>query len=110
MLDLIYTRRPYQLALAAADCHTISQDKPQQGILQCGFDAEGETVFGQVSFTMSCISDESDIVITQAYFVIESESLTGISQPMRFTVEIADLDKLDFDSVKLREKNRVSWL
>ncbi|MCW8330970.1 M14 family metallopeptidase [Photobacterium sp. SDRW27] len=103
-LDLIYTRRPYQVALAATDCHTISQSEPQQGVLRCGFDTEGKTVFGQVAFSLSCISDDIEIVITQAYFVIESESLHGISQPMRFTVEIAELDDLDVDSVKQREK------
>ncbi|MGR5145251.1 M14 family zinc carboxypeptidase [Photobacterium alginatilyticum] len=103
-LDLIYTRRPYQLALAASDCHTISQGKLQQGELQCGFDSEGGTVFGLVAFSLSCISDESDIVITQAYFAIESESLSGVSQPMRFTAEIAELDDLNFCSVKHREK------
>ncbi|WP_064609532.1 M14 family zinc carboxypeptidase [Photobacterium sp. J15] len=103
-LDLIYTRRPYHVALAATDCHTISRNEPQQGVLQCGFDEHGDTVFGQMGFSLSCISDAKDIVITQAYFAIESESLPEEAQPMRFTVEIAELENPDYDSVKQREK------
>ncbi|MDO6496768.1 M14 family zinc carboxypeptidase [Photobacterium sanguinicancri] len=103
-LDLIYTRKPYQVALSATDCHTIEREAHYPAELRSGFDYQGETVFGQVGFSLSCISNSVDIAITQAYFEIESGSQIGLDQPMRFTVEMAELDNLDYYSVKNREK------
>ncbi|MGF1700177.1 peptidase [Photobacterium makurazakiensis] len=103
-LEIIYTRRPYHVAVVPSEYHTVSQSGVEASVLRCGFDKNGEREFGQVAFPLDCIGDQSDIVITQAYLEIESESLNGISQPMRFVVDLAELDELSLDSVLNREK------
>ncbi|WP_305405708.1 M14 family metallopeptidase [Photobacterium leiognathi] len=104
-LEVIYTKKTSRVAISASDCHTFTlQEPPQKNVIQCGFDSDENTVFGQVMFSLDCLNREQDIVITQAYFEIEHEQSREISQPMRFTVDIAEIDNLDFDSVKNREK------
>ncbi|PSV45227.1 M14 family zinc carboxypeptidase [Photobacterium indicum] len=102
-LDLIYHRRPNALTCNATVCHTVSHIGVTQGELQSGFDADGQRIFGHVEFMLPQLSERTDIVITDAYFVLESEATNGISQPIRFTVGMVDNDKLSYNSIKCSE-------
>ncbi len=102
-LDLIYHRRPNALTCNATVCHTVSHIGVTQGELQSGFDADGQRIFGHVEFMLPQLSERTDIVITGAYFVLESEATNGISQPIRFTVGMVDNDKLNYNSIKCSE-------
>ncbi|EAS41109.1 peptidase [Photobacterium profundum] len=102
-LDLIYHRRPNALTCNATVCHTVSHIRVTQGELQSGFDADGQRIFGHVEFMLPQLSERTDIVITDAYFVLESEATNGISQPIRFTVGMVDNDKLSYNSIKCSE-------
>lgn len=102
-LDLIYHRRPNALTCNATVCHTVSHIGVTQGELQSGFDADGQRIFGHVEFMLPQLSERTDIVITDAYFVLESEATNGISQPIRFTVGMVDNDKLNYNSIKCSE-------
>jgi carboxypeptidase T len=102
-LDLIYHRRPNALTCNATVCHTVSHIGVTQGELQSGFDADGQRIFGHVEFMLPQLSERTDIVITDAYFVLECEATNGISQPIRFTVGMVDNDKLNYNSIKCSE-------
>ncbi|MBY5944522.1 M14 family zinc carboxypeptidase [Photobacterium rosenbergii] len=102
-LDLIYQRKPYQLAVGASACHTVKAGAVEASKLQSGYDANGERIFGVVDFTLPRMSEQSDVVFTDAYFVLESASLTGINQPMRFLVEMVDVDEPDFEQLTTSE-------
>ncbi|PSU49195.1 peptidase [Photobacterium frigidiphilum] len=102
-LDIIYNRRPNEATFNATTCHTVSHIGVTQGELQSGFDSNGQRIFGHVEFMLPQLSERTDIVITDAYFVLESEATNGISQPMRFTVGMVDNDKLNYNSIKCSE-------
>ncbi|MEH6531857.1 MAG: M14 family zinc carboxypeptidase [Photobacterium frigidiphilum] len=102
-LDLIYNRRPNEATFNATTCHTVSHAGVTQGELQSGFDTDGERIFGHVEFMLPTLSELTDIVITDAYFVLESDATNGISQPMRFTVGMVDNDELNYNSIKCSE-------
>lgn len=102
-LDLIYHRQPTALTCHATMCHTVSPIEVTQGELQSGFDTNGERIYGHVEFMLPQLSAHTDIVITDAYFVLESEATNGISQPMRFTVAMVDNDELNYNTIKCTE-------
>ncbi|PSW20829.1 peptidase [Photobacterium sanctipauli] len=103
-LDLIYHRRPYQMAFGATACHTVSTEGMTANVLHSGFDSSGRRILGHVGFTLPTLSEQTDIVITDAYFVLECEALHKIAQPMRFTVEMIDTEAPDLDSIRGGER------
>lgn len=109
-IEIIYTKQPKQLILPAIDMHTISKNHLEPGQLQSGFDADGNVVFGQLAFSLAEIEADNDIVITQAHFVVNSQSISTSSQAMRFTVELAELDSKNLDYHSVRERNKIEYL
>lgn len=102
-LDIIYHRRSQVLTCNATVCHTVSQQEVIEGPLQSGFDNDGERIFGHIEFALPKLSERTDVVITNAYLVLESTAINGVSQPMRFTVGMVDNDELDYASIKASE-------
>ena len=102
-LDLIYHRQPNTVTCSATICHTVSIKEVTQGKLESGFDKNGERIFGHVAFKLPLLSERTDIVITDAYLVLESKAINGVSQPMRFTVGMVDTDELDYHTIKESE-------
>ncbi len=94
-LELIYHRKPYQMAFGANACHTINDTGIVANSLQSGFDADGTRVLGHVSFALPSLSKQTDIVMTNAYLVLESETLRRVSQPIRFTIAMVELPSGD---------------
>lgn len=109
-IEIIYSKQPRHLELPAVDMHTISKEKLTPGQLQSGFDHQGEIIFGQLAFSLAEIEANKDIVITQARLVIQSQSVTATEQPMRFTIEIAELDEHQLNHKNVRKRNKIEYL
>ncbi|MDA9556486.1 M14 family zinc carboxypeptidase [Vibrio sp.] len=89
-LELIYTRQPHQVSVAAAEVTTIRKHECQSQQLTGGFDTHGNAIYGSMGFDLNCLNQPNDIVITQAYLSVESKSVNVSGKPVRFTAEVVE--------------------
>jgi len=103
-LEVIYTRTPKQVTLRPTTLNTIDKQKITEGSLQSGFDEQGEIVYGQMAFTFHELPEPNKTVITNAYLVARNKSAMVTRKDIRFTIEIAELQDIDYQSIKQRQK------
>lgn len=103
-LDLIYTLPANELTLTPADLNTITVTEIDSGCLKSGFDEDGNIVYGQMAFTLEHFPDADHTVITQAYLLLQNKNSLNTQKDIRFTIELAELKDLDYQSVKERQK------
>lgn len=109
-LEIIYTKKPKQCTLIPKTLHTIEPHCIQSDSLQTGFNNNNDRIFSQLAFQLNALELGTNITITQAYFEIQCQSLQNVGQPMRFTVEIAQLDEKQIDHQALLNRERVEYL
>jgi hypothetical protein len=103
-LNLTYTRKPNRVELSPTMVNTISQHKVESGKLVSGYDEEGQKVYGQLAFAMHSMPAPDRTVLTDVYLQLSNlNSLSG-KKDIRFTVELIELENVDFASVKQREQ------
>ena len=103
-LDVIYTMPAQELELAPAGLNTISTEHINAGSLMSGFDGSGNIVYGQMAFTLEQLPNPDEIVITDAYLVMQNKNSLNTQKDIRFTIELAELKDIDYTSVKERQK------
>lgn len=103
-IEVIYSRQPKLVEMAPATLNTIYKDRIDEDKLCSGFDAEGDIVYGQMAFGLEQLPDADRTVITDAYLVMKNKKALNTKRDIRFTIELAELKDLDFQSVKAREK------
>ncbi len=103
-LELIYSKRSQELALTPADINTICENEIKTGLLQSGFDKEGNIVYGQMAFTLEKLPHPDQTVITEAYLLMKNKNSLLTQRDIRFTIELAELNDLDYLSIKQRQK------
>ncbi|ALM89710.1 MULTISPECIES: M14 family metallopeptidase [Alteromonas] len=103
-LEVIYTLPSKQVELTPSSINTVSKAEVKQNELQSGFDKNGDVVYGQMTFLTENLPDPKKTVITEAYLTMSNENALPTSQDIRFTIELAGLEDLDYQSVKNREK------
>lgn len=103
-LDVIYTLPNQQLTLKPTALSTISRAQIQPGSLQSGFDADGNIVYGQMMFTLVELPAPDKTVSTEAYLLMRNKNSLNTNKDIRFTIELAELQDLDFASVQNRQK------
>ena len=103
-LELIYTREDQQLNLAPSAIHTIDKTAALPGTLKSGFDREGDKVYGHLSFDLSALPDPERTVITSAYVQLRAKNKLKTRKDIRFTIELTELEELDYHSVKNRQQ------
>lgn len=103
-MELIYTLPTHRLELKPNALHTIYRDQVINGELRSGFDEQGEIVYGQMAFMPENLPPPDRTVITEAYLVMQSKSAMDTHKDIRFTIELAGLEALDYSSVKARQK------
>ena len=103
-LEIIYTRANEQLSLEPAAIHTINQQGALPGTLKSGFDKNGDKVYGHLSFNLTGLPDPERTVITSAYVQLRAKNQLTTRKDIRFTIEMAELEELDYHSVKNRQQ------
>lgn len=103
-IDLIYTLPHQELTLRPAALNTIFTDHIQEGRLRSGFDINSHIVYGQMCFKLDQLPDPEKTVITEAYIHMHNKNSLNTNKDIRFTIELADLKDLDYDSVKNRQR------
>lgn len=102
-LDITYTREPNIVEVYPTSVNTISANKITAGDLQSGYDKAGNKIYGQLAFALHSMPDPEKTVITKAYLELENTNSLGPKKDIRFTVELAEFEDIDYESVKNRE-------
>ena len=103
-LELIYTRSSERLNLAPTSIHTINKEEAYPGTLKSGFDQDGNKVYGHLSFDLSELPDPEQTVVTSAYVRLRAKNKLKTRKDIRFTIELSELDELDYQSVQNRQQ------
>ncbi len=103
-LEIIYTRSSQQLNLEPSAIHTINRKDVLPGKLKSGFDKKGEKVYGHLCFNLETLPDPERTVITSAYVQLRAKNQLKTQKDIRFTIELAELEELDYHSVQSRQQ------
>ncbi len=103
-LELVYTRDSQKKSFSPSALHTISKFKVLDSTLQSGFDKEGDKVYGQLSFKMEGLPAPERTVITSAYVRLRAKNQLATRKDIRFTIEMAELEELNYSHVKNRQQ------
>lgn len=103
-LQLIYTRVPKKLQLTPIALNTITTTAIHENTLKSGFDKQGNIIYGQMAFTFAELPEADKTVITNAYLIMSNKNALKTKRDTRFTIELAELKAIDFNSVKNRKK------
>lgn len=102
-LDITYTRQPKVVEVFPTAVNTISANGNSAGKLQSGYDKNGDKIYGQLAFALHSMPDPERTVITGAYLELSNINALKPKKDIRFTVELADFEDIDYESVKQRE-------
>ncbi|GLX79771.1 hypothetical protein tinsulaeT_31110 [Thalassotalea insulae] len=103
-LQLIYSKKPQQMTVLPSALNSIYPNEIVEHQLRSGFDTEGNIIYGQMAFMLNQLADADKTVITEAYLVMQNKSALNTSRDTRFTIELAELKDIDYQSVKQRDK------
>ncbi|TMP37795.1 M14 family zinc carboxypeptidase [Pseudoalteromonas rubra] len=103
-LELVYQLPEQQLALSPLSCNTIYKDKVVADKLASGFDAEGDIVYGQMSFDLNVDLPVDRTVFTNACLTVRCCNSIASARDVRFTIELVELRDVDYQHVKQRQK------
>lgn len=103
-LELIYSRSNKQVNLEPSTIHTIDRSEVLPGKLKSGFDKNGEKVYGQLTFDLANLPDPEKTVITSAYVQLRAKNKLKTKKDIRFTIEMTELEELDYDNVQNRQQ------
>jgi len=107
-LDIKYTLPPAEVELEPLQLATISKKEIVLDKLACGFDKEGDVVYGYMEFDLSLLPEADKTVITEAYIKIKNRKIKKSGEDIRYLVEFVDLPKLDYESIEKR--NSLSFI
>lgn len=102
-LQVTYTRQAKKLELAPTSVNTITANGNISGKLQTGYDKDGNKIYGQLAFAMHSMPEPNKTVITKAYLSLSNKNALGLKKDIRFTVELAEFEDIDYESVKARQ-------
>ncbi len=103
-LDIKYTLPPTKLEIEPKLISTISREKTITDQLACGFDKEGEKIYGYMEFGLDTLPDPDTTVITDAYIVIQNKNKPKISVDTRYNIEFVDTQSSDYEAIRNRER------
>lgn len=103
-LDVIYSTQPQKAEFKPVSMNTIYQDEIVENGLCSGFDENGQLVYGQMAYAFEGLPAPEKTVITDAYLVMQNKNSLNTQKDIRFTIELAELQDLDYQSVKARQK------
>ncbi len=102
-LEITYTRQPKVVEVFPTSVNTISKDGIIPGKLSSGYDNDGDKIYGQLAFALHSMPDPNRTVITNAYLELKNQNHIIANNDVRFTVELAEIEDIDYDSIKNRD-------
>jgi hypothetical protein len=102
-LQITYTRQAKTVELSPTSVNTITASGNTPGRLQTGYDKSGDKIYGQLAFALHSMPQPDKTVITKAHLELSNVNSLGPNKDIRFTVELADIEDIDFESVKQRQ-------
>ncbi|WP_201746212.1 hypothetical protein [Veronia nyctiphanis] len=103
-LELIYQLPEDTLSLKPSSVNTICENEVIAEHLSSGFDQQGNVVYGQMVFPLQDLPDADKTVFTQAHLKLVNKNALPQGKDVRFTIELVELQDLDYSSVKQRSK------
>jgi len=103
-IDIKYTTPPKEITVESSNVMTISEDDIIEGRVSCGFDKDGEKIYGFLSFDLSELPDMDRISITEAWIEIKNSSIIKRETNVRYNVEFIDLEEFSYQDIKNRER------
>ncbi|SFV59876.1 Carboxypeptidase A1 precursor [hydrothermal vent metagenome] len=105
MLDIKYTVENKKLGLPAQMFSTISQAGVEEHVLQSGFDANGDKVYGYLDFDLSQLPEHNKNMIIQCALKIRNKNTFKKKTDIRFYVELVELGEAGtYEDIRNREK------
>jgi len=105
MLDIKYTIENEKIKLPAKMFSTISKEGVEEGVLQSGFDMNGDKVYGYINFDLTQLPEHDQTMIVQCALRIRNQNTFKSTSDIRFYVELVELDEVGtFEDIKNREK------
>ncbi len=103
-LNIIYTTPPTQIEIKPIMISTISEEGNIPDKLTCGFDANGEKIYGYMEFDLQSLPTPDETVITDAYIEIRNKKVSKTKSDMRYNIEFIDVENHNFEDIKARER------
>ena len=103
-LDIKYTLPSTELDIKPTLINTISSENTTTEKLACGFDKNGEKIYGYMEFALDTLPPASSTVVTDAYIVIQNKNKPKSSKDIRYNIEFVDTQSQDYEDIKDREK------
>ncbi|MGM0518145.1 MAG: M14 family zinc carboxypeptidase [Campylobacterota bacterium] len=103
-LYIKYTVPEESLEIPTSSITTVYKDEVMENELYCGFDNQNEKIYGYMEFDLSLLPDFKQTVITQAYISIKNMTKTKSKQDIRYNLEFIDIEKLNHEDIKQRER------
>jgi len=104
MLDIKYTIAESRVKLSASTLMTISIDRVED-ILESGFDADGNRVYGYMDFDLSQIADPKENIITHCALKIRAKNSFKKKSDIRYYIELVEVDETStYADIKNRDK------
>jgi len=104
MLDIKYTIPEMKTRLMTDTVSTISIDDSSQ-ILESGFDADGNRVYGYMDFDLSQLPDPSETMITHCALRIKNQNSFKKKSDVRYYIELVELDEVGtYEDIRNRDK------
>ena len=105
MLDIKYTIENEKLNLPVQTFTTISKAGVEERVLESGFDANGDKVYGYLDFDLSQLPEHDKTMIIQCALRIHNKNTFKKRSDIRFYVEMVELDEAGtYEDIKNREK------
>jgi hypothetical protein len=103
-IDIKYTLPSTELIIKPLLTHTISKEKIITDKLACGYDKDGDKIYGYMEFDLSVLPDPDETVITDAYILIGNKNKPKLSGDARYNVEFIDTQSHAYDDIKNRDR------
>ncbi len=103
-LEIKYTMPSTEIIIKPSKLSIISKDGTIDNDLACGFDKDGDKVYGYMDFDLSTLPDPSETIITDAYIEIQNKNKPKIKQDVRYNIEFIDVENHGYQEIKNRER------
>jgi len=105
ILDIKYTIEPTTISLKQDTISTISKQSVKSGILESGYDSNGDKVYGYINFDLNQLPDYDTTMITHCAIKIKNRNTHKKKSDVRFYLELVELDEVGtYEDIKNRQK------
>ncbi len=103
-LNIKYTIPSVQIEIKPQTISTISKSGQIYDKLACGFDENGDKIYGYLEFDLSALPEADETVVTDAYIEISNKKVPKSKNDMRYNIEFIDVDNHKYEDIKTRQR------